>query len=110
MNVLHIPQIPEDLLKIPEIAALNDRMLYIQQCIDNTPHPEPGFLGLNHTKVRRAIRRLRAGKWVPKDLGNVTPEQLAEAIAKHGIGQSVKLLVYAGGKFRDVAVTLKAAP
>ena len=82
MNMLVIPEIPEDLLKIPEIAALNDRMLYIQQCIDNTPHPEPGFLGLNHTKVRRAIRRLRAGKWVPKDLGNVTPEQLAEAMER----------------------------
>lgn len=39
-----------------------------------------------------------------------TPEQLAEQIAKKGIGQTVKLLVYAGGKFRDVSVTLRQAP
>lgn len=39
-----------------------------------------------------------------------TPEQLAEQIGKKGIGQTVKLLVYAGGKFRDVGVTVRAAP
>jgi len=82
MNVLEIPEIPDDLLKIPQIAALNDRMLYIQQCLDNTPPPEPGFLHLSHTKMRRAILRLRAGKWVPKDLGNLTPEQLADAMER----------------------------
>lgn len=82
MNVLEIPDIPEELLKIPEIAALNDRMLYIQQCLDNTPPPEPGFLHLSHAKMRRAILRLRAGKWVPKDLGDVTPEQLADAMER----------------------------
>ncbi|MBX3228493.1 MAG: PDZ domain-containing protein [Labilithrix sp.] len=39
-----------------------------------------------------------------------TPEQLAEAIAKRSIGQTVKLLVFSAGKFREVAVTLRAAP
>lgn len=39
-----------------------------------------------------------------------TPEQLAAAIAKRSIGQSVKLLVFAQGKFREVVVTLRAAP
>lgn len=39
-----------------------------------------------------------------------TPEQLAEVIAKRGIGQGVKLLVYSAGKFREVPVTLRAAP
>ncbi len=39
-----------------------------------------------------------------------TPEQLAEAIAKRGIGQQVKLLVHGGGKLRDVSVTLRGAP
>lgn len=38
------------------------------------------------------------------------PEQLAEAIGKHAIGQTVKLLVYSGGKFRDVPVTLRPTP
>ena len=39
-----------------------------------------------------------------------TPEQLAEVIAKRAIGQTVKFLVFSGGKFREVPVTLKAAP
>jgi len=39
-----------------------------------------------------------------------TPEQLAEVIAKHAIGQSVKFLVFSGGKFRDVPVLLRPAP
>lgn len=38
-----------------------------------------------------------------------TPEQLADIIAKRAIGQTVKLLVYSAGKFRDVPVTLRAA-
>ncbi|MBX3197794.1 MAG: PDZ domain-containing protein [Labilithrix sp.] len=39
-----------------------------------------------------------------------TPEQLAEVIAKRAIGQSVKLLVFSQGKFREAAATLRAAP
>lgn len=39
-----------------------------------------------------------------------TPEQLADVIGKRGVGQTVKLLVYSGGKFRDVGVALRAAP
>jgi serine protease Do len=39
-----------------------------------------------------------------------TPEQLAQAIAKRAIGQTVKLLVFSQGKFREVPVTLRAAP
>lgn len=39
-----------------------------------------------------------------------TPEHLAETIAKRAIGQTVKLLVFSQGKFREVPVTLRAAP
>jgi len=39
-----------------------------------------------------------------------SPEQLAEVIGKRAIGQQVKLLVFSGGKFREAAVTLRAAP
>lgn len=39
-----------------------------------------------------------------------TPEQLADLIAKHAIGQTVKLLVFSGGKFREAAVTLRPQP
>lgn len=39
-----------------------------------------------------------------------TPEQLAEVIAKGAIGQTVKLLVFAQGRFREAAVTLRPVP
>lgn len=39
-----------------------------------------------------------------------TPEQLAEVIAKRAIGQTVKLLVFSQGKFREAPVTLRSAP
>jgi serine protease Do len=38
------------------------------------------------------------------------PEGLAEAIGKHAPGDSVKLLVLGDGKFREVGVSLRAAP
>jgi serine protease Do len=39
-----------------------------------------------------------------------TPEKLAEAIGKHSPGDSVKLLVFGGDKFREPSVALRAAP
>jgi serine protease Do len=39
-----------------------------------------------------------------------TPEKLADAIAKHAPGDTVKLLVFAEDKFRELAVTLRAGP
>jgi serine protease Do len=39
-----------------------------------------------------------------------TPEKLADLIAKHAPGDTVKLLVFAGEQFRDVAVALRTAP
>jgi serine protease Do len=41
-----------------------------------------------------------------------TPEQLAEAIGKHAIGESVKLLVLGGEgqKYRETSIVLRAAP
>jgi serine protease Do len=39
-----------------------------------------------------------------------TPAKLSEAIGKHAVGETVKLLVFGAGKFREVAVVLKAAP
>ncbi len=38
------------------------------------------------------------------------PDQLAKAIAKFSVGQTVKLLVFGDGRFREVPVTLRAAP
>lgn len=39
-----------------------------------------------------------------------TPEQLGQAINRHGVGDDVELLVFGGGKFRRVSLTLSAAP
>ena len=39
-----------------------------------------------------------------------TPEKLAELIGRHAPGDTVKLLVFAGEQFREVAVALRAAP
>jgi S1-C subfamily serine protease len=39
-----------------------------------------------------------------------TPEKLADFISKHSVGERVKLLVLSGEKFREVLVTLHAAP
>jgi serine protease Do len=39
-----------------------------------------------------------------------TPEQLADAVTKRAVGQTIKLLVFSAGRFREVLVTLKAAP
>ncbi len=39
-----------------------------------------------------------------------TPEQLATQIGGHTVGDTVDLLLFGGGKFRQVSVTLRAAP
>jgi serine protease Do len=39
-----------------------------------------------------------------------SPESLSQAIGKHAPGETVKLLVLGGDKFREVSVTLRAAP
>ena len=39
-----------------------------------------------------------------------TPEALADAIRSHGVGEKVPLTLFSQGKYRDVVVTLRAAP
>jgi serine protease Do len=39
-----------------------------------------------------------------------SPDKLADEIGKHAPGENVKLLVFGEDKFREVAVTLRAAP
>jgi serine protease Do len=39
-----------------------------------------------------------------------SPEQLADVISRHAIGERVKLLLLLGGRFHEAIVTLKAAP
>lgn len=39
-----------------------------------------------------------------------SPERLAELIARHAVGETVKLNVFAAGKYREVSLVLQAAP
>jgi len=39
-----------------------------------------------------------------------TPERLAQIVAKHAVGDVLKLSVFSGGRYRDVSVTLGAPP
>jgi S1-C subfamily serine protease len=39
-----------------------------------------------------------------------SPEALAEAINKQAVGDSVELLLFGGGKFRQVSLTLRPSP
>jgi serine protease Do len=39
-----------------------------------------------------------------------SPERLADIVSKHAVGDVVKLSVFAGGRYREVDVTLQAAP
>jgi serine protease Do len=39
-----------------------------------------------------------------------SPDELAKQIGQHAVGQTIKLLVFGAEKFREVQVTLKAAP
>ena len=39
-----------------------------------------------------------------------TPEGLADVIGKHAVGETVKLLVFGGDKFKELTIVLRAAP
>jgi serine protease Do len=39
-----------------------------------------------------------------------SPEALADAIRSHGVGEKVTLMLFGQGKYREVTVTLRAAP
>lgn len=39
-----------------------------------------------------------------------TPELLGQSVAERAVGDSVRLLVFGGGKYREVSLTLRAAP
>jgi hypothetical protein len=70
-----------NVLEIPEVARLHERMLAVLKIVAETPDPEPGFLGLSHRKMRRTAARIRAGKFsIPA--GDMTTEQILEAMER----------------------------
>ena len=70
-----------NLLEIPEVARLHERMMHAGRVFADAPEPEPAFLGLSHRKMRRILARIRAGKYkIPP--GELTAEQIAEAMER----------------------------
>jgi serine protease Do len=71
-----------------------------------------------HPKSPAAAAGLKGGK--DKNLADLvvavnrvpvtTPEQLATQIGSHSVGDTVDLLLFGGGKFRQVSVTLRGSP
>ena len=70
-----------NVLEIPEVARLHERMLHVQQRMAEAPEPEPGLLGLSHRKMRRTAARLRAGKFKAPP-GDLSAEQIAERLER----------------------------
>ncbi len=70
-----------NVLEIPEVARLHERMLAVVKILAETPDPEPALLGLCHRKMRRTAARIRSGKFsIPP--GDMTPEQIVEAMER----------------------------
>jgi S1-C subfamily serine protease len=70
------------------------------------PHSPADKGGLKNHPEREKGDLIAAVDGQPVD----TPEALAEQLGKHAIGESVKLLIFRGDKFREVTVVLHAAP
>jgi S1-C subfamily serine protease len=73
--------------------------------------------GVHVTAVAPSSPAEKAGLKAPTDViaavdGQAidSPDSLSAAIGKHAPGDTVKLLVYGGDKFREVSVALRAAP
>jgi serine protease Do len=85
--------------------------------IRGEPEQSGSVRGVRVTAVAPSSPAEKAGLKAPTDVivavdGKPidTPEKLAEAIGKHTPGDSVKILVFGGDKFRESAVALRTAP
>ena len=110
------------------IPILSIRM-FLARTPSNAVSPAP-WLGINGTPdVLNGIRGVRVQAVAPRspaERGGLhtttdmivvadgqpldTPERLAEIVSKHAVGDTLKLSVFAGGRYREVDVTLQASP
>lgn len=103
------------LVKTPKAAALPSPWLGL----GGAPNVEGSVRGVKIMGIAPGSPAEKAGLKAGENADTIvavdgtpveTPEQLAEVIAKHAIGQTVKLLVFSGGKFREAPVTLRPQP
>jgi serine protease Do len=85
--------------------------------INGVPDSINGIRGVRVQAVAPRSPAERSGLHTQRDLIVVadgqpldTPERLAKIVAKHAVGDVLKLSVFAGGRYREVSVTLAAAP
>ena len=85
--------------------------------INGTPDIVGGIRGVRVQAVAPHSPAERAGMHAQADMIVVadgqpldTPEHLAELVSKHAVGDVVKLSVFSSGRYREVDVTLQAAP
>ena len=110
------------------IPILSIRM-FLARTPSNAVPPAP-WLGINGTPdVINGIRGVRVQAMAPRspaERGGLhtttdmivvadgqpldTPERLAEIVSKHAVGDTLKLSVFAAGRYREVDVTLQASP
>jgi serine protease Do len=85
--------------------------------INGTPDVINGIRGVRVQAVAPRSPAERGGLHTTSDMIVVadgqpldTPERLAEIVSKHAVGDTLKLSVFAGGRYREVDVTLQASP
>ena len=85
--------------------------------INGTPDAVGGIRGVRvqavapHSPAERGAIHPQADMIVVADGQPLdTPEHLAELVSKHAVGDVMKLSVFAQGRYREVDVTLQAAP
>jgi serine protease Do len=85
--------------------------------INGTPDIVGGIRGVRVQAVAAHSPAEHAGMHAQTDMIVVadgqpldTPEHLAEMVSKHAVGDVMKLSVFSQGRYREVDVTLQAAP
>jgi serine protease Do len=85
--------------------------------INGTPDSVNGIRGVRVQAIAPRSPADRGGLHTPNDMIVVadgqpldTPERLAEIVSKHAVGDTLKLSVFAQGRYREVDITLQAPP
>ncbi|WP_437732843.1 S1C family serine protease [Sorangium sp. So ce1335] len=102
---------------VPPTAVQPAAWLGIQGVSEATPVAKGVRVTVVHPESPADEARLQGGDRATSDMilavdgvPVTSPEALADAIRTHAVGEKVPLLLLSGGKYRQVAVQLRAAP